>query len=1021
MDSVAMSGGLDVSALDERRYECLELPNALQVLLISDPTTEKASAAMDVHVGHQSDPAELPGLAHFLEHMLFLGTAKYPDENSYKAFLSAHSGRSNASTSQMHTNYYFDVLSDHLEEALDRFAQFFVAPLFTPSATEREMHAVHSENAKNLQNDHRRLYQLDKSLSNPAHPFHKFGTGNLDTLGHEPKAKGVDVRKALLEFHETYYSASIMKLVIYGKEDLATLARWATERFSAVRNSGRSFPKFGGAVPYDDSRLPRRVHVAPVKDLRTIALAWPLPPLYWEFLTKPSKILSHLLGHEGKGSILSYLKAQKWANGLSAGLTRDNEDWSLFSVKVDATDAGIEHVDDVVAAVYQYVRLLQKKLPFPNWIFKETQDIGLIEFRFKSKESPINYTSYLAGVMHRYPTKYIVSGGYLLYGYDAGKVQQILESLTPQRMRLTVVSKTFEGKTESVEKWYGTPYTETQIDAELLAKWANVKGNRELQLPHRNEFICSDFAIVTPLPTPADAAFESVPELLASDEQYRLWFKADTQFRKPKAALSFLLYSPALSLSPYHSVLTSLFVRYLKDELTEVAYDAELAGMYYDISFTARAVELSVGGFSHKLSILLFKVLHAMVNMTKEGYAFQDAVFERVKDRTKRMYENFFLEEPYQHAVYGSSLLLESAKWSVEDKVQAIQHLTVRDLAMFAQQLFQQVFVEGFMYGNLARSAAPELMRNVVKEFRFGTARGSLPLLASQVKKARIVQLRDATEYLFQRKEWNADNLNSSICSLYQIQEESMPLRARLELFAHIFKEPCFNQLRTQEQLGYLVFSGIMRTEGIEYFRVLIQSNVASPALLDQRIERFVVSFRDVLATMPHEIWQKQVNAVVKSLVEKPKRESEEAMRFWREIANETYVFDRRQRVAALVATLHPSDLIEFFDAYIAVGGSKRSKLSVHLYGATHPFPELTAESTIDAPLSASAVTGLTAALRLGEQRSTAANLPAAAAASPSLELIRDIDDFKRRMPLFPERSRDGLAAAACTSAPARL
>ena len=45
----------------------------LQVLLVSDPSTDKAAAAMDVHIGHMSDPSNLPGLAHFCEHMLFLG------------------------------------------------------------------------------------------------------------------------------------------------------------------------------------------------------------------------------------------------------------------------------------------------------------------------------------------------------------------------------------------------------------------------------------------------------------------------------------------------------------------------------------------------------------------------------------------------------------------------------------------------------------------------------------------------------------------------------------------------------------------------------------------------------------------------------------------------------------------------------------------------------------------------------------------------------------------------------------
>ena len=61
---------------DDRLYRGLNLPNGLKVVLVSDPTTDKAAAALDVHVGHMSDPWNLPGLAHFLEHMLFLGTEK---------------------------------------------------------------------------------------------------------------------------------------------------------------------------------------------------------------------------------------------------------------------------------------------------------------------------------------------------------------------------------------------------------------------------------------------------------------------------------------------------------------------------------------------------------------------------------------------------------------------------------------------------------------------------------------------------------------------------------------------------------------------------------------------------------------------------------------------------------------------------------------------------------------------------------------------------------------------------------
>lgn len=130
------------------------------MLLISDPTTDKSAASLDVHVGSMSDPWEVPGVAHFLEHMLFLGTKKYPEENEYTKFLSNHNGQYNAFTASNDTNYHFDVSPEFLPDVLDRFAQFFISPLFTATATEREMNAVDHENANNFKVYIKNLIQL---------------------------------------------------------------------------------------------------------------------------------------------------------------------------------------------------------------------------------------------------------------------------------------------------------------------------------------------------------------------------------------------------------------------------------------------------------------------------------------------------------------------------------------------------------------------------------------------------------------------------------------------------------------------------------------------------------------------------------------------------------------------------------------------------------------------------------------------------------------------------------------------
>ena len=195
-------GAVGKSAMDYRTYQVLSLGNELRVLLISDPNTSISAAAMDVAVGSFSDPPEVQGLAHFCEHMLFLGTQKYPEEDAYSNFLSTHGGYDNAFTSTQETNYYFSVQADYLEQALDRFAQFFIAPLFNPGAVSKESHAVNAEYEKNLQSDGHRLWQLLKNVSNPSHPFSMFSTGNLETLNNS------NILEYLHYYYDSHYSAN---------------------------------------------------------------------------------------------------------------------------------------------------------------------------------------------------------------------------------------------------------------------------------------------------------------------------------------------------------------------------------------------------------------------------------------------------------------------------------------------------------------------------------------------------------------------------------------------------------------------------------------------------------------------------------------------------------------------------------------------------------------------------------------------------------------------------------------------
>jgi insulysin len=170
------------SPQDDREYSVIKLQNGLHATVVHDAKADKAAASLDVAVGHLYDPDDMPGLAHFCEHLLFMGTDQYPKENDYAEFLAKNNGSSNAYTSTSNTNYYFNVSTSALAPTLSRFSAFFHSPLFSPSCTVRELNAVDSEHKKNHQSDPWRIFQLNKHLSRPGHVWSKFGSGNKDTL-----------------------------------------------------------------------------------------------------------------------------------------------------------------------------------------------------------------------------------------------------------------------------------------------------------------------------------------------------------------------------------------------------------------------------------------------------------------------------------------------------------------------------------------------------------------------------------------------------------------------------------------------------------------------------------------------------------------------------------------------------------------------------------------------------------------------------------------------------------------------
>ncbi|EFJ46374.1 hypothetical protein VOLCADRAFT_105585 [Volvox carteri f. nagariensis] len=417
-----------------------------------------------VRVGSLSDPDALPGLAHFTEHMLFYSSEKYPMEHStphndplppwviadeYTKFISDRGGSTNAYTAAEHTNYHFDINWESLGGALDRFAQFFIAPTISRDGIEREVKAVDSEHGKNLQSDAWRKSQVSRATANPAHPWARFSSGNYDTLYTGPLAAGIDPRDAVVDFYNRHYSADRCALAVLGRQSLDELEGMVRAMFSDVPNKQLPRPTFGVDV-FLPNQMGVLIRIVPVREGQSLELVWQVQPSERLYREQPLGYLSHLLGHEGEGSVFALLKAAGWASALWAGESGGGMSFtSFFTVHVDLTEEGQRHIQEVAATVFsqqlgvrRYLALLRRPGGVCARIWEEVRGLAQLQFDTRDRSKPLTYCTSLASGLQLYPEKDLLPA---VYGvpreFSPSRIREALELLTPERVRALWISK----------------------------------------------------------------------------------------------------------------------------------------------------------------------------------------------------------------------------------------------------------------------------------------------------------------------------------------------------------------------------------------------------------------------------------------------------------------------------------------------------------------------------------------------------------------------------------------------------
>nr|WP_275664259.1 insulinase family protein [Vibrio brasiliensis] len=883
----------------------MTLANGIRVLLIHDSSAQKSAAALAVNVGHFDDPQDREGLAHYLEHMLFLGTEKYPKVGEFQSYINQHGGSNNAWTGTEHTCFFFDVTPNAFESGLDRFSQFFTAPLFNSEALDKERQAVESEYKLKLKDDSRRLYQVHKELVNPEHPFSKFSVGNIETLGDRD---GQSIRDEIVAFHFEQYSADLMTLAITGPQQLDQLESWCIEKFTAIPNHHLIEKQI--EVPYcDEHSTGIMVNVEPVKEIRKLIMTFPMPSMDQHYQSKPLSYFAHLLGYEGSGSLMLALKGQGWITSLSAGGGTSGSNYREFTVSCALTPKGLEHTDDIIQAVFSYLNLI-KQDGMAEWRYLEKQAVLESAFRFQEPTRPLDLVSHLVINMQHYGEKDVIYGDFMMNHYDEPLLNTLFEFFSPDNLRTTLVAKGYDYPNRA--KWYFTPYGITEF-SDRQKEFFLQTSQLNFSLPEKNPFICFDLD-----PKEIETPHET-PQVLEELPGFKLWHLQDVEFRVPKGVIYIAIDSPHAVANPRNIVKTRLCVEMFLDSLATDTYQAEIAGMGYNMYAHQGGVTLTISGFSQKQPELMQLILSRFAERD-----FSATRFDNIKQQLLRNWQNSAQDRPISQLFNALTGILQPNNPPYSALVEALETIEVDELASFVDAILAELHVEMFVYGDWTKADALSLG---------STLKDALRVHNQQYEEALRPLVMLGKNGSFQREVF-CDQEDSATVLYYQCDDTSPRSIALYSLANHLMSATFFHEIRTKQQLGYMVGTGNLPLNRHPGIALYVQSPNAAPIELIRSIDEFLNAFYMVLLELNEYQWHSSKRGLWNQIATPDTTLRGRAQRLWVAIGNKDTEFNQREVVLEELKTLTRTDMIRFVVNELKPRTANR--LIMHTQGNAH-------------------------------------------------------------------------------------
>ena len=822
---------MEKSENDPRRYRFIKLDNQLEVLLISDTSTHHSAACLTVNVGSYSE--SVLGLAHLIEHLLFLGSEKYPGESIYDEAVKGAYGSHNAFTCGTYTTYYFGCVSSKFSEVLDIFSHVFVSPSFTPKYVEKEIAAIHEEYLNNKSDDGIRFDRGITQFYNATFPDTILRCGNNQTLNHEY------IRDEVINFFNKYYSADIMKLVVVHYYSLAEMECLVRKSFSDIPNH-----RIKDNRPKNNSSCGKlfnndvQGHIISKKEIHQYRIIWEFPTINSNVNNYVYNFLCYLLNSSSKGFLFEFLYRDLIISNINSYFD-ESKDYTRLSINIKFTKSGWSYKKYIVNLIKKYLTLIRDSKNEVKELYESYRQKLLLEYKYYVPENALSTVQKISEDW----TKLKINPNQLIsydkvlpkYNFVYLSIRLLLEATLEATEAVFTFSKD-ELLNESllIEDSYGVQYQYTKDKYHTPKKIIETLPVKKFDIGNILYF-CNNFKDQN-----------EWPKRLFKD--YEVYWNHSIKYESPRIYLIASICN-LKNWSITESIIIDILLMSIQDSLKVIKGDAEQFSYNIVFEYSSSEMKLEIDGYSNYFVEIFSKVADTILSYKNklnkkivlhyiEDYRIklQNNVVYKMDKKSKEILENNLIKGYYH----------------TDDLLEEIERISVDEILNFNLLISTKLYA--LINGNVNHSLAKQIGNILLPLVEIPKY-----MLREQLKKVDEETNEEINQHIFRVINKKEDH-DASCCRLsvrfgYMKRTHDgsgSRVLSQLQTISKLLYTEYFHILRTKEQLCYSINCKIEHY-GIDIDNLyttcdfIIVSHVVDAQYLYQRTLKFIDEFDQFL------------------------------------------------------------------------------------------------------------------------------------------------------------------------------